>query len=456
MSKIANVQYEILSLKKLLDSRDPELLNRLHFDLYSNAELANILKISSILYMDTGRLPSWDHLKAEIVNRVLQTDKQNFYLGLLQDIKDKDAADISTEDIIKNLKTQRQFRQILDSAGKLVGSVESRDANAAVDIMKELYQDMFYQDSQESLESSDLVNMAGKTTSIDWETTGYDSIDERGGICKGGLWYCLGAAKRGKSTLAQGMLTHAHEKYGGSSCYMSFEMSKIEVKSRILAAKSSTDIGLVISGLLSQTERLNLRKAEVDLLIGLTPNAEDFCEYTSQLNDAEFWAEAWQNFAPKDDRVYIIDDAGDWADTFTKMRLLATLKGVKRFVIDYPMLIPRASGPEFSKLSTWEYHLEMSKQLKSFARNTGTRIIAPAQYKEGEDKISFASNIINDCDGMIALYEDDGDKDYGEMGCVSVKFKAYRNYITIPSQPTLQPFKLLKELNYSRFANFNF
>lgn len=451
MANVCNAQYELLALKKLIESRDAELLTRYRFDMFGITELANIFKIVGVLYADNGAMPSADLLKAEIAGRIVNQDKQKFYLDLLEDINSKDASGITTDSVIEQLKTQRQFRVILDGAGKLIDSVEARDAAQSVGTMRELYEKLFKDDTQESLDAGDMCNMAGKTIKYDFEKTGIASLDKRGGLIKGGLISVAGQAKAGKSLLSQQMLVYGHDNYEGSSAYFTFEQQPAEIRARILSSKSNIDIGLISSDLISAFQRLDLRIAEVAHLCDFNDNIKDFCYETKDIPDSEFWPMLWDHFKPRNSRFYITGGT-DWDTLFIQMQMMVDLKNVKRFVIDYPMIIPK--GRAHSSLQSWEYNLLMSRNLKSFARNNGVRIIAPAQYDDKADNVRYCSGVINDVDLMLAMTQEDGDDEYGDMGAITVRYKAFRNFLSIPEEPQLTPFKLLRAFNFAKFENF--
>ena len=434
-----------------MEAKNPELLSDIKFDLFGNSELANVFKLVGILYADNGAMPGWDLLIAELTNRVTNPDKQRFYVELVGDIKDKDATGITTEDLIKKLKTQRQFRTILDGAGKLVDAVDSRDADLTVGIMRELYESMFVQEAGASFDSSDMVRMAGNKVKFDFEKTGITGLDKRGGIIKGGLVSVAGASKAGKSLLAQQMLTYSHDTYEGSSAYFPYEQSASEIRCRILSARSDIDIGLVTSDLLTPEQRLNLRIAEVGHLCEINSNMIDFCTQTKKESDEEFWPMFWDHFQPRPDRFYLMQKGPDWDNLFIQMQMMVDMKNVKRFVVDYPMIIPR--GRTHRDLASWEYNLLMSRNLKSFARNNGVRVIAPAQYDDKNDNIRYASGVINDVDLMLTMKHENGDK---EAGTVTIGFKAFRNYLSLPGEPILLPFKLERQFHVSKFGNLDF
>lgn len=454
MSKVGNVQYELLAIKKLIESKNPELIAKLKQELFSNVELSNIVKISGLLYADNGQLPGWDLLSAELTNRIINPDKQKFYVDLLQDIKDKDATGITTDDLIDKLRTQRQFRFVLDGAGKLVDAVDRRDADSTVGIMRELYEDMFKNSGEDSLDDADMVSMAGTSVKYNFEKTGFTGIDKRGGHIEGGLFGYAGAAKAGKSVVAQQITVYGHDNYEGSSCYYSYEQTAAEIRARILSARSEIDVGLVTSDILTPEERLRLREAEVAHLCDFNANMKDFCYQTRGESEKEFWPSFWTHFEPRKNRFLIPKKSPDWDNLFIQMQILVDMKNVRRFVIDYPTIVPR--GRSGAKLASWEYALQKSQELKDFARNNGVRIIIPMQYDDKNDHIRYNSGVINAVDLLVAMKMEEGDTEFGDSGATTFGFKAYRNFLSVPGEPTLQPFKALRNFKYAKFENFDF
>lgn len=451
---VGNVQFELLSIKKLIESKNPELLTQLKLDLFSVPELHNMVKITGLLYSSTGELPGWDFLKAELTDRIINPEKQKFYLGLLEDIKNKDASGVSTEDLISKLKTQRQFRVILDGASKLVDAVDKKDADRSIGVMRELYQDMFQHDVSESFDSSDMVQMAGKSIMYDFQKTGFTGWDRYGGMIKGGLIGVAAAAKAGKTIMATQMMLHGYDTCEGSTLLYSYEMPAQEVRARILSFRSEVDVGLISADLLTPEDRLHIRESEVAHLCDFNATMKDFCQETRKLPEEEFWPLFWSHFSPRENRCYLPGKGPNWDELFIQMQLMVDMKNVKTIVIDYPALIGKGSYDR--NLASWEYTLAKSRELKSFARDNGIRVITPMQYDDKNDNIRFASNVICDVDCLVTLKQEEGDQEYGDMGAVTVGFKAYRNYLSTPGFSGLQPFKLLKQFNYSKFLNFDF
>jgi len=451
MSKIVNTQAEMLILKKIVESKSPELLMAVPTELFGNKELQNIYTIIGTHFTTHYQLPGWDVLKMEITNRVANPDKQRFYVDLISDIKAKDTSGITTDDLIKKLHTQYQFRCILDGAGKLVDSVDKRDEDNAVAVMKEMYESMFQHGAGDNLDSGDMVRLAGKSVQYNFRKSGLTSLDMHGPFAEKSLTLVGAPSKAGKSLLALQFLTYGHENYEGSSCYISYEMSQTEVKMRILASKSEINVGLITSNMLTNEQRLALREAEVRHLCDFNPNMKDFIEQTKNEDADKWWPLFWDHFAPKKNRFFIPDKPGSWDKLFLYMQMMVDMKNVRTFVLDYISLVPRGGGDK--TLASWEYLLARSRDLKTFARNNDCRIITPVQLDEKEDKIRWGGGIIADCDLCLILKQENGDK---EAGTSTVAYKAFRNFQSVPNEPALKPFKLLRRFDVCKFEDLAF
>jgi hypothetical protein len=205
-------------------------------------------------------------------------------------------------------------------------------------------------------------------------------------------------------------------------------------------------------------QRIELKIAEAAHLCHMEDSMVSFCHDKAGLSDDDFWQEFWTNFKPRENRFYLLDHKPDWDTLFIQMRLLRDTKNVRMFVPDYPFLIPRGASDKGA--ASWEYNLLQSRKLKAFAGEMSgaskSWVICPAQYDDKEDSLKYIKGVVNDVDLYVKMFEDDGDGEYGEYGAITVGFGAYRNYLTVPDEPALTPFKLFKRFNVSMFEPITF
>jgi replicative DNA helicase len=441
------------ALKMLLTSKSPELLGRMSPDLFGVLDLQKIFRLITNFYGEHGEFMGWSTLISEIERRSTDLQKASFLTGLVQDIRDRDTSGLSFEETLKALNEYRRFRVILTRTDSLIGAVEGKNAEAAVATLQQMYEDVFTSASAgHDLDSCDMVNMAGKQVKFNFRKTGIDGIDRRGGLIEGGYTILGAVAKAGKSTMAIQCGLHSYDTSPGSVAVFTYEQQAGEIRSRILSNRADLDLGLIMSGLMTPEQRLLLRVAEAQHLTDFTETMRDYCHQRAAQADDDFWPGFWNQFAARENRFLLIDRGPNWDELFTQMDILHKSRGVKMFIVDYPFLVPR--GNSDSHMASWEYNLKQSQKLKQFASRNKCWVIAPAQFDDKNDTLKFVKNAVNDCDLFIALTQEDGDTDIGEAGAVTATFKAYRNFLSIPGEPILQPFKMLREFQYSRFRYF--
>lgn len=448
-------QYEMNALKLLMQAKSPELLSRMSPELFATTELSSMYKLIALHYAGTGQFLGWDALAAEVDRRVTDPDKSRFLSGIIQDIRERDISGQGADQVLEHLDNHRKLRVLVGHTVPLLEAVERKDVDEALARMREMYDQVTASNTAfADIDEHDMTRMTGRKVQFNFRHTGIGGIDRRGGLIQGGMTIVGAEAKMGKSTLAVQMGLHSHDHYEGSSAIFTFEQTAAEIRSRILSARSEVDLGMLMSDLLDPEARLKVRLAEVGHLCYLD---EDMADYVVEMavQDAEqFWPAFWQRYQPRDNRMYLMDNHPDWDQLFAQMDLLYKMKKVRLFIIDYPFLIRR--GREYRELSSWEYHLKMSQRLKAFASRNKCWVITPAQYDATNDSLKFVKNAVNDCDLFIALSQEEGDKDMPPAGAVTATFKAYRNFLSIPDEPQLTPFKMLRRFDISKFLYFNF
>jgi ribosomal protein L12E/L44/L45/RPP1/RPP2 len=448
LAKLNATQYEMNAIKLLMARKSPELLSRLESDLFGTRELSSIAKLIALGYATTGRFPGWDDLTAEIDRRVTDPDKLKFLLSTLGSIKERDISGVHEESLIQHLDDHRKLRILVGGTAPLLDAVERKNIDEALAQLHEMYASVHASTAAfAEIDNHDMTRMTGKKVKFNFRKTGIGGIDRRGGRIEGGLMLIGAEAKAGKSTLAVQQLLYAYDNYEGSCAVFTYEQQASELRARILSARSNIDLGMIVSDLLTPEDRRKLRLAEVAHLCHLEGDMEDYVATTAGQGDEAFWLGFWTKFKPRKNRIYLMDNHPDWDQLFVQMDLLCKMKDVTDFVIDYPFLVPRGKG--YRELASWEYALKMSQKLKSFASENKSWVTAPAQYDSTSGSLKFVKNAINDCDLFIALSQEEGDKDMPPAGAVTAEFKAYRNFLTIPDEPTLQNFKLLKRFDVS-------
>lgn len=451
---INNVQQECNALKLLLDSKSPELLARFKGDHFGTKDLNNLYRLVSLHFAGTGQILGWDALASEIVGRVKDPQKASFLSDLVMDIKGRDINGMDSDYVIQELEKHRKYRIILDGSGDLLDSVEGQDIDRAVEKLRGMYQSVFEEAAGINFESYDAVNLVGKKSKFHFRQTGIPGIDRRGGLIEGGLTVIGAEQKQGKSTLATQFATFGHDNYEGSTAIFTYEQGAKEIWSRIRSARSGVDLGLIMSDMLSSEETLKVRLAEASFLCDMNDNIQDFVNEMTALDDDEFWPSYWSHFQPRNNRFLLMDHGPDWDTLFVQMEMLIKHKGVKFFVIDYAFLVPR--GRMDGNMEGWKYNLIQSQKLKAFARRNKVWVVTPAQYDAKSDSLKYIKGILNDVDLFIKMYQQDEDRGLGDAGAVTVEMGCYRNFLTIPGEPTLQPFKMLRRFDISRLEYFEY
>lgn len=453
MSKISNVQYELNILKHLLESKSPELLTKLSPDHFGNKDLGKLFQLVKGFYIDNGSFLGWDAIKSELSVRVKDSSTLAFVTGLVDDIRGRDISGLSEAQLVDELKKQLQFRMALDGVSSIVDSVDKKDADAVVGAMRDLYEKMFSEANDGSFLTADMVEMTGREAKFSYSHTGIPGIDKFGGLIESGLFMILGGSGRGKTHMATQWALYNHENYEGSTVVASWEQGVMELKSRLLANIAEVDLGKITLGTCTPDEKLRLRKAEVKHLCGNNEEALDLCLAMRDIDDKTFWDTLWSRVSPQKNRFFLFDAGWNYDELFINMELLVQTRNVKFFVIDYPTII--SPGKMEAGMQPWQYALNQIGKLKNFCRRHNVRIVFPAQYGEKEDHIKMMSNSINFTDMTIALTEEEGDKEIGSEGALTVKFKKYRNFVSPDFKPPRE-FKVLKDLCHAKFLPLDF
>ena len=458
---VNNMNYELNAIKRIIESRDPQLLSRFNRDHFGHHDTGGIYTLVQVFYASHGEMIGWDGLVSEVATRVKDVDACTILIDLIGTIKDRDIQGVKTDLIHKELNNSKILRQVLSGSQALATTLTTADAEGAITAIQELYVNVTgtMSDVGFDLNGGDVWNLAGKDNKFNFRKTGIDGIDRRGGRIEGGLTLLGAVAKAGKSTLAQKFITHSHKNYTDGGCaYFTWEQGQVELLCRFLADIGDINIGLLVSDMLTPEERIRKRIAQIGLSMNITDNMLDMVNDKTyvEMNDLDFYELFKPTFAGNElaQKLYLFEHAPDWDNLFIQMDMLNTQCGVVDFAIDYPHLIGR--GMMDRHLQTWEYNLQKIQELKAFARQRKCFITAPMQYDDTNDKLKFVSNAVNACDLYVALNQEEGDEEIGTMGAVTATIKAMRNFLSIPGEPSLTPFKLLKKFNYSRFENFNF
>lgn len=447
----SNSQVELNAIKRIMHTKSPELLVAVSPDYFGNVELRKIFMLIRKFYTENSEFPGWATLSQYIGGLCKTADKAKFMLALMKQIEDRDISGLSDELLLKELRDYQKFRLVLAKAGDLVQAVEDKDIDCTLGRLKELHDSVFI-DHEFQLKNADLSEMVGEDIQFEFRSTGIPPLDERGGLIKGGYTIIAAPAKTGKSTLATMMAVHQYLHEEGSVAIFSYEMGISEVRARIFANLSNIDVGAMMDGNLGAADKAKLWRTEAQFYCVGVP--DDYV-VNLDLSRQEFFNKVFEEYPKRKNKFYIFDERIDWDDLFIKMNLLVTTCGVVTILLDYAFLVSR--GKAHKELASWEYNLLMSKNLKTFSHKFGLNMICPAQLdqgKKGDDpKLRFVSNVINDADLAIYLLNTDEDK---TLGTVTWRWAAFRNYKTIKDKPTLQDFKLEKQLQYSRFVYNDF
>ena len=183
---------------------------------------------------------------------------------------------------------------------------------------------------------------------------------------------------------------------------------------------------------------------------------QDFIDQNTNMDDASFWPFFWDHFKPRENRFYLFDHKPDWDSLEIQMKLLRDTKNVVMQVADYPSIIPR--GHAGGNMASWEFILSKVQKLKAFANQDGqaSYIITPAQFDASADSLRYSKGVVNACDLFLKGSVKDGDSGLGPMGATTWEYGAYRNYLSIPGEPTLEPFKLINAFDRAKFVYLDF
>ena len=439
-----NAQLELNALSYLMLVKSPELLIKVEPEMFGNADLKSMFSLIKRYFTEKGTYPGWDIISGIISKNTKSTERADFLLKLILKIKDREIEGLSETDVLQELSDFKNLRTVMDVSEELISAVEQKDAGKVVALYKQGYERICIGGSLEE-EESELGQLSYEDHRYTFRSTGFADIDKRSGFAEGALVLLAGESGAGKSTIAHCIGTHNYENFEGGVAYWSYEQGKKEITSRIWSRKSQLDLGKMISGDLSDNERLIYRKTKVEFLMEQPQKVQEFLRETQKVPENEFMASMYQKYETRENKFLIFDDGPDFDSLMLKMELLYSVKGIRVFIIDYITLVPR--GRLARELASWEYNIYKTQMLKSFARKHGdVLVITPVQYDAGEDKIKMASNMINDADICISMKQTEEDKNCDMVSC---KFKKYRNFTGEP----LKDFKLMQDFSKAGFID---
>lgn len=438
-----NAQLELNALAYLTNVRCPELLVRIEPEMFGNVDLRNIFSLVKRYYTEKGTWAGWDVISGIVSKAAKSAERADYLVKLILKIRDREIEGLTEADLLNELSDFKNLRTVMDVSEELIQAVEQKDAGKVVALYKQGYERICVGTSVE--EESDLGMLSGEDTKFVFRTTGIAEIDKRSGFAEGGLILYAGESGSGKSTLAHCTGIHNYKNYPGSVAYWTYEQGKKEITARIWSRESQLDLGKLISGELSEAERLVYRKAKAQFLMKDTGDIEKFLMDGEKLSEQEFMRNLYEKYETIENKFLIFDDCLDFDALLLKMELLYSVKGVRVFIIDYITLVPR--GRMYRELAQWEYNLYKTQALKTFARKHGdVLVITPVQYDAKDDKIKMASNMLNDADVCISMHQTPEDKKVDIVGC---EFKKYRNFTGDP----LKNFRLFQEFNKAGFMD---
>jgi len=144
-----NANTELNAIKKLMDSKNPELLVAINPDHFGNGELRKIFMLIRKFYVENSVFLGWDVLKQYVAGLCKTADKTKFMLSLLDQIETRDIAGLTDELLLKELNDYHKFRIILSKAGDLVRAVEDKDIDSTLGRLKELHDSVFVEHEYE-------------------------------------------------------------------------------------------------------------------------------------------------------------------------------------------------------------------------------------------------------------------------------------------------------------------
>lgn len=446
-----NPLVELNAICFIMNQKSPEFLAKLDGDLFDNKDLKNVFRLIQGFYLQSGQFPGWDTLTADVVKRCNTKDKSEFLSSLLLQVRERGIQGLTEDSLLRELQDFKKLRLLLESSGELVSAIQRKDAKQAVASLKSAY-DRVCVSSEYNLDECTVDNLFQDDTKYMFTTTGIKDLDKRGPLINKGLTILAGSYGAGKSVVSLQVAIHSYLKYQSNVSYHSYELSKEEIKARIISNISDVDLGNIISGNLTKDELLKVRKASAEFVCIVDNTIEDFCKQTLDEPLKEFYNLLYNQYEKRPNKFYVFDELSNWDELLIKLDLLAATRNVNFTVIDYITLVPY--GKMEYGMARWEYILLKNQQLKEISKKYNFKnILLPLQFNDKQDELKFATNLANAVDLYLKITQDDDDK---ELNTVTVNYGKFRNFLSIKGEPTLQPFKLLRSFDRSKFENFSF
>lgn len=280
---------------------------------------------------------------------------------------------------------ERAQKRMLIEYGNSIMSKAFDEASDVADLMGEAqtglaqiisHDEQRYSTLYDTLKEVDTIvkdNATSPTPSIGIKT-GFQWMDERGGLQAGNLIIIAGATSMGKTSFSLAVIENALDS-GARICFYSLEMSRHELTARLLSPRTGIPSNKILTARLANEEQNRVKMASMEL----------------------------------SRKSLFFDDksTSDIDSIISSIRSLSLKKGIHGAVIDYLQVLSTNQQRQDREAQL----ADMARRLKNLAKDTGVWIIALSQLNRDIsnpvptiDRVRGSGQIAEAADVVLTIY----------------------------------------------------
>ena len=383
-------------LLKLLREPDLEAWTRLKLA-YFDAAYSSVFTAISTYYAKYSELPNFDSLKAT-------TQRDGSLSRALAALETLELPDVDIDIIVDALIDQYTQDEALKLVEKFVDNIVIQDSQT----IKDSLADIVLKLDEKTHTSENVVLMHNIHLFNSFEANAHKSFPlgfsntfdgELGGAFREDLILVGGKRGAGKSIVCAN-LVEFQVSIGNPCVYFTIEMKAKEIFERYMSIKANVSHQSLRKGELTDMDKLALIKARADMFYDSDSLVDDYREH---LDPLKFEQELLKTKELKENQLVIIDDRELSLSTIDLhlQKLKAQYKDrFKLAVIDYTNQIKVHTGQH--DMYDWTTQIQITKQLKEFARKYDVAIFSPYQIDDSGGT-RFAKGLLDSPDIALIL-----------------------------------------------------
>ena len=247
------VNYEALSLAKLVKDFDKELLLELHSKLFSGT-YQKLYELVSSYFLEHSRLPSLDVFQAYALPKAPKSVRP-VVLGILANLKSIDTSSVTTSEVVRGLRDKQLISTLDENMNSLVTMTANRDIDGIRGLLNDFTSDLNTAGVKPK-ELSDAMNEPDKSKIIPTYIPGLDEHI----IGVGGLSIIAGESGGGKSIMLLNMAINQFL-HGHNILFISLELSSQVIGQRLASYLTKIPYNRIVKNELSVQEKKAIKDA---------------------------------------------------------------------------------------------------------------------------------------------------------------------------------------------------